>query len=121
MDRPLFDDESLPNWLKKPGITFVGRKRQTIETPAQPVVTPPLKMATTEMPVWMQNVETDAANTQAPAESGATPLKLATGEMPVWMQNTASEPAEAAAPSWMQDAESISAAQHESSLPSNIP
>jgi hypothetical protein len=61
-DRPLFDDESLPLWLRSGGITFAGRKRATstqamaaVNASATPEVT---IFLTNELPPWMKKADT---------------------------------------------------------------
>lgn len=113
-DRPLFDDEWLPDWLIKAGISFRGPAPEQDQasigglTPANPsanVVVPsiPLEVASElansgTVPTWMQQ--------------GPTQNQEIAATVPDWMQRgspTAPDPSTSALPSWMRhDAEETS-------------
>ena len=61
-ERPLFDDESLPLWLRVGGITFAGRKRATSEVAAVVADAGYTNVyLTADLPPWMKKADTTPA------------------------------------------------------------
>jgi len=85
-NRPMFDDEDLPDWLKNAGITYAGQKGTSAQPP--PPTPPPGKGLTSMLP-WKGDEGTP--DEQKPA----APRLPGTGLLP-WLKESSSAPAASA-------------------------
>ncbi len=104
-DRPLFDDEDLPDWLKKAGITYAGQQGQgpLASASPQPGVQP------SSEPGWEPGPQ---PSSQSSAQSGDLPWLSGEADLggatPPWEESAPAQPG--GTPAWMQDLEPASSA-----------
>src|SRR4051812_4993247 len=93
-DRPLFDDEELPSWLKNAGISGgQGNQPDSSANAAQPSSTDANSSGSSDDDLsWLDDASAQfgsSSNDQAPWMADAAPVEPAapSGDLPSWMTN----------------------------------